>query len=65
MQSATVGLFAIDGPAVAKKLSMNINCLWEGDLGPLQRVPATIAGLQSWTGALHCLATVAPYSNGA
>jgi hypothetical protein len=44
MQSATVRLFAIDGPAKAKKLSIDINSLWEGEPGPLQRVPATIAG---------------------
>jgi len=45
MQSATIRLFAIDGPAMAKKLSINIKGLWEGEPGPLQRVPATIAGV--------------------
>jgi hypothetical protein len=56
MQSATVLLFAIDGPAMAKKLSININGLWKGGLGPLQRVPATIAEVQSWAGMAHCIA---------
>jgi hypothetical protein len=29
MQSATVRLFAIDGPALAKNLAIDINGLWK------------------------------------
>jgi hypothetical protein len=65
MQSA-VRLFAIDGPAMAKNLSIDINGLWKRGPRPCRRVPATIAGSKSLAGmgALHCLATVGPYSNG-